>query len=114
MIKNFTHSKYFDVTYSLVLESLDLSSIETADDFIKRVENTKNDPYLNVIFKKEDFEVVDDIVIRDSEGEWDILERATFNFDGGSYINIYANGSYWWIEKISPNGEVEKYFYYTD
>ena len=113
MIKNFTHSKYFDTSYGLVLESLDLASIETADDFIKRVENTKNNPYLNVILKKENFEVVDEVLVKDSEDVWVILERATFSFDNGDCVNIYANGSYWWIE-ASSNGKTEKYFYYTD
>ena len=110
------YDEYFLEVYGLVLENIGLDDeVKSADEFIEKLEDTTNNPYLNTILKKEEFYFVRENVItnKEEEWEWEVIHTAEFLFDDSSKIKIYANGSYWWIEKTN-NKAVEKFFYYTD
>jgi hypothetical protein len=93
-IKEIKASENFETTYGLVLcENMNFDEIQNAEDFIKQLENIKNNPYINVVFKKYSFtmEKHNKTFILDDEGKWEVLEKAKFIFDDKSIIKIYAN-----------------------
>ena len=108
--------KNFINCYGLVLENIfpdekTIEKVKTTKDFISALKKSTDNPYINSFLKEMDFKINGND-ITDEEGSWKILNKAEVELDDGR-VDIYTNGSYWWLEETTDN-EIKKYFYYTD